>query len=51
MLLEFLGRMSETEVSIGNVLSAVRHSMEGVRSGTDLGYGRFLREIGGRHES
>ena len=51
MLLEFLGRMSETEVSIGNVLSAVRHSMEGVRSGTDLGYGLFLREIRGRHES
>jgi transcription antitermination factor NusG len=30
VLLEFLGRMSETEVPIGGVLSAVRHPMEGV---------------------
>jgi transcription antitermination factor NusG len=30
VLLEFLGRMSETEVPMGNVLSAVRHPMEGV---------------------
>ena len=30
VLLEFLGRMSETEVPIGSVLSAARHPMEGV---------------------
>lgn len=29
VLLEFLGRMSETEVPIGSVLSAARHPMEG----------------------
>jgi len=33
VLLEFLGRMSETEVPIGSVLSAVRHPMEGVPKG------------------
>jgi len=30
VLLEFSGRMSEREVPMGNVLSAVRHPMEGV---------------------
>jgi len=33
VLLEFLGRMSETEVPIGSVLSAARHPMEGVPKG------------------
>lgn len=33
VLLEFLGRMSETEVPIASVLSAARHPMEGVPKG------------------
>ena len=33
VLLEFLGRMSETEVPIGSVLSAARHPLEGVPKG------------------
>lgn len=33
VLLEFLGRMSETEVPIESVLSAARHPMEGVPKG------------------
>ena len=33
VLLQFLGRMSETEVPIGSVLSAARHPLEGVPKG------------------